>query len=258
MHLVIGVAGSIHSCPSPTRHGRPRCPMTTVASCGTTCRARRTCSPAASPATRRTGIAGRRRGGAREDAINTRFRKTFRTTSSPGDWRARPSRSARTNRDRCPRTPDRAPGIGCSIGEIERRPGERADEGSGPDVPGVEIEEARRGHGRVKGLRFGVAEAPRVRPADGHALVVPYEVLRLTLSRDRDVERPPYAGRGVAERRIADVGDRRVTSFRDPVGDAHARAGSRGCPCRHDRRARRRADRSVRTVRGLTPKGSAT
>ena len=71
----------------------------------------------------------------------------------------------------------RALEVGCSIGELTRRLGTRADAVLGLDVSTVAITEARRAHGDVPGLSFDVAELPRQWPAGTFDLVVLSEVL---------------------------------------------------------------------------------
>ena len=80
----------------------------------------------------------------------------------------------------------RAVEIGCSIGELTRRLGERADEVLGLDVSAVAIEEARRAHGKVAGLRFETAELPRDWPPGAFDLVVLSEVLYFLSIREID------------------------------------------------------------------------
>ena len=71
----------------------------------------------------------------------------------------------------------RALEVGCSIGELSRRLGARADEVLGLDVSPVAIAEARRVHGHLPGLRFEIAELPRQWPDGTFDLVVLSEVL---------------------------------------------------------------------------------
>ena len=71
----------------------------------------------------------------------------------------------------------RALEIGCSIGELTRRLGERADRVLGLDVSAIAIAEARRTHAHAPGLRFEVLEVPRRWPDGRFDLVVLSEVL---------------------------------------------------------------------------------
>ena len=71
----------------------------------------------------------------------------------------------------------RAIEAGCSIGELTRLLGGRADAVLGLDVSAVAVAEARRTHGHVPGLAFEVCELPEGWPAGRADLVVLSELL---------------------------------------------------------------------------------
>ena len=102
------------------------------------------------------------------------------TTSTLGAFAPPPTSETSTppRSRRCrARATRRALEIGCSIGELTRRLGARADEVLGLDVSAVAIAEARRTHGHVPGLHFDVLEVPRRWPDGTFDLVVLSEVL---------------------------------------------------------------------------------